>query len=152
MVTVVPDGPLYLRGDIEITNPDGEMVLEDTRVALCRCGASQNKPLYDDSHVDIDFQADGRIGDDHSQADDDPVNDVLRVQTRPGGPITLDWGIRDSGHQPQIQCSRYRDGALPVWWIGEQALLRWGAHENRLPRRRLTSFRIGEVMGRVSGR
>ena len=44
-VTVVPDGPLYLRGDIEIANPDGKMVLKDIRVALCRCGASQNKPL-----------------------------------------------------------------------------------------------------------
>lgn len=120
IVTVVPDGPLYLRGDIEITNPDGEMVLEDTRVALCRCGASQNKPLCDNSHVDIDFQADGRIGDDRSQADDDPVDDVLRVRTRPGGPVTLDGEFEIRGTDPESSVHGT-----------ETALCRCGGSENK---------------------
>ena len=34
------DGPLYLRGDIEILDDAGNVVATDTRVALCRCGAS----------------------------------------------------------------------------------------------------------------
>jgi CDGSH-type Zn-finger protein/uncharacterized Fe-S cluster protein YjdI len=99
-VTVVPDGPLHLRGDIEITDPDGEVVLEDTRVALCRCGASQNKPLCDDSHADVDFRADGRIGDDRSQVDDDPGIAVLRVRTRPDGPVTLEGEFEIRGTDP----------------------------------------------------
>lgn len=56
-ITIGPDGPLYLRGDIEIQNVDGETILEDTRVALCRCGESDNKPLCDDTHKDINFKA-----------------------------------------------------------------------------------------------
>lgn len=56
-ITIIPDGPLYLRGDIEVQNAKGETILEDTRVALCRCGASQNKPLCDNSHESIDFEA-----------------------------------------------------------------------------------------------
>lgn len=56
-ITIGPDGPLYLRGNIEIQNADGETIMEDTRVALCRCGESQNKPICDNSHEDIDFKA-----------------------------------------------------------------------------------------------
>ena len=119
-VTVVPDGPLHLWGDIEITNPDRETILEDTRVALCRCGASQNKPLCDNSHVDVDFQADGRIGDDSSLADDDSVNDVLRVQALPGGPVTLDGEFEIRGTDPESSVH----GA-------ETALCRCGRSENK---------------------
>lgn len=56
-IIISPDGPVYLRGDIEIRNAEGETILKDTRMALCRCGQSQNKPLCDNSHRDIDFKA-----------------------------------------------------------------------------------------------
>ncbi|MGH7453519.1 MAG: CDGSH iron-sulfur domain-containing protein, partial [bacterium] len=56
VVRVSPNGPLYIRGDIVLTAPDGSIILEDTRVALCRCGASKNKPFCDNSHLDISFQ------------------------------------------------------------------------------------------------
>jgi uncharacterized Fe-S cluster protein YjdI/CDGSH-type Zn-finger protein len=51
-----PNGPLYVRGTIRITGPGGQLIREDTRVALCRCGASQNKPFCDGSHRRIGFQ------------------------------------------------------------------------------------------------
>lgn len=56
-VRVEPDGPLYVRGDIDIVRDDGDstLLLHDTRVALCRCGASQNKPFCDNSHKDMGF-------------------------------------------------------------------------------------------------
>lgn len=57
-VTVATNGPLYLYGDIELQAPNGETILEDTRVALCRCGHSDNKPLCDQSHNRV-FEADG---------------------------------------------------------------------------------------------
>lgn len=57
-VTLVADGPLYVRGDVELRTPDGKTLLEDTRVALCRCGHSGNKPLCDDSHTRV-FEAEG---------------------------------------------------------------------------------------------
>ena len=39
------------------STPDGRLIREDTRVALCRCGASGNKPFCDGSHRRIGFQA-----------------------------------------------------------------------------------------------
>jgi hypothetical protein len=50
-VTVVADGPLYLRGTIELKNDGGEIIRKDTRLALCRCGKSGNAPFCDGSHA-----------------------------------------------------------------------------------------------------
>ncbi len=54
-VTVAADGPLYLHGNVELTLPDGS-VHQDTRVALCRCGDSKNKPFCDNSHLKAEFK------------------------------------------------------------------------------------------------
>ena len=51
-----PDGPLFVRGRLRIVNADGDVVREDTRAALCRCGASENKPFCDGSHRRIGFK------------------------------------------------------------------------------------------------
>jgi uncharacterized Fe-S cluster protein YjdI len=52
MNTVVPDpdGPFYLSGDVEVVAQDGVAVVRDTRVALCRCGATKHRPFCDGSH------------------------------------------------------------------------------------------------------
>jgi uncharacterized Fe-S cluster protein YjdI len=50
-----PNGPLFLRGRIRIVDDAGATIREDTRVALCRCGASRNKPFCDGSHRKIGF-------------------------------------------------------------------------------------------------
>ena len=42
-------GPLFVRGRVRLTDSDGN-ASEETRVALCRCGASANKPYCDNSH------------------------------------------------------------------------------------------------------
>lgn len=55
-----PDGPVYVRGRIRIELPGGD-VMEETRVALCRCGASQDKPFCDGSHEEIGFSDPGAI-------------------------------------------------------------------------------------------
>ncbi len=52
------DGPIYFFGDIEVQDYEGNTLLEDTRFAFCRCGASSNKPACDNSHKEIDFNAD----------------------------------------------------------------------------------------------
>src|SRR5574340_68512 len=39
------NGPLFVRGKVRITGPGGHLIREDTRLALCRCGASANKPF-----------------------------------------------------------------------------------------------------------
>lgn len=52
-----PDGPLYVRGRMRIVNADGSLLREDSRMALCRCGSSHNKPFCDGSHRSNGFQA-----------------------------------------------------------------------------------------------
>ncbi|HEY5784280.1 MAG TPA: CDGSH iron-sulfur domain-containing protein [Microlunatus sp.] len=50
-ITVCPDGPLLVRGPVELLSVDGEAVEHYRRVvALCRCGRSRLKPLCDGSH------------------------------------------------------------------------------------------------------
>jgi uncharacterized Fe-S cluster protein YjdI/CDGSH-type Zn-finger protein len=51
MVRPQPNGPLYVRGPLRIVNEQGEVVYEGARAALCRCGASGNKPFCDNSHL-----------------------------------------------------------------------------------------------------
>ncbi|WP_295399851.1 (4Fe-4S)-binding protein, partial [uncultured Thiocystis sp.] len=46
-VTVVYNGPLYLTGDLRIEGAGEDMPGVRTRAALCRCGASRNKPFCD---------------------------------------------------------------------------------------------------------
>ena len=51
-----PNGPLFVRGRLKIVDADGQLIREDTRLALCRCGASENKPFCDGSHRRISFR------------------------------------------------------------------------------------------------
>ncbi|HMG28830.1 MAG TPA: (4Fe-4S)-binding protein [Jiangellaceae bacterium] len=55
-VEVQPDGPLYVRGRIRLRLAGGRDVVETPRAALCRCGASTNKPFCDNSHRRIGFR------------------------------------------------------------------------------------------------
>ncbi len=91
-ITIVPDGPLYLRGDIEIQNAEGETLLEDTRVAVCRCGESENKPLCDNSHKEIDFEAPASFQESklHPTDSGDPSSKKLILKLMDNGPILLE--------------------------------------------------------------
>ncbi|MGH1436182.1 MAG: (4Fe-4S)-binding protein [Lewinella sp.] len=54
-ITVSPNGPLIIKGQIIIEHLDGRQE-QLAKTALCRCGASQNKPFCDGSHHKINFQ------------------------------------------------------------------------------------------------
>jgi len=54
--TVSRHGPLLVRGEVRIVRDDGEVLLEDSRCSLCRCGASQRKPFCDGSHRTVGFR------------------------------------------------------------------------------------------------
>ena len=49
-------GPLWVRGGIPIESADGTPYETRNRVALCRCGASENKPFCNGSHASIKFK------------------------------------------------------------------------------------------------
>ena len=79
------DGPLYVRGQVRIEDADGETILEDTRVAFCRCGASSIKPFCDNSHRKSGF-GDGGDGPQRQVAETVPEG-ALRVVVSPDGPL-----------------------------------------------------------------
>ena len=57
VITIEKDGPIYIHGEVVIRDMDENIVLKDTRVAMCRCGKSKNKPLCDNSHIEAGFEA-----------------------------------------------------------------------------------------------
>jgi len=56
-VELMKNGPLLVKGDVEIKLSDGTVVTKEKMTAFCRCGASQNKPYCDGNH-----KADGFVG------------------------------------------------------------------------------------------
>ncbi len=53
------NGPLVLDGDFHLLDACGNAVEHPAQVALCRCGASGNKPHCDGTHKRVGFQAPG---------------------------------------------------------------------------------------------
>lgn len=54
--TPAPNGPLLARGPLTIQNAAKVTIATKTKVSLCRCGASANKPYCDGTHKAIGFQ------------------------------------------------------------------------------------------------
>ncbi len=52
------NGPLRIRGNLEITSGTGRVVARTVTATLCRCGGSQNKPFCDGTHAKIGFRSD----------------------------------------------------------------------------------------------
>lgn len=52
-----PDGPLQLRGQVEVLSGTGRMVCRVAQARLCRCGGSQTKPFCDGTHARNGFSA-----------------------------------------------------------------------------------------------
>ena len=86
--TPTVDGPTYLRGDFSVLLPDGRVALHDTRIALCRCGASKNKPFCDGSHASTGFHDDAML-----RAAESPPPAVnmghVEIRARANGPLML---------------------------------------------------------------
>lgn len=56
-VTACANGPLILRGDVDLVDEHGDPIDPHRRtMALCRCGASAIRPFCDGSHKAIGFR------------------------------------------------------------------------------------------------
>jgi hypothetical protein len=55
-VAVIEDGPIWVRGGVQVVAADGEPYEMRNRQTLCRCGQSQNKPFCDGSHKEFGFE------------------------------------------------------------------------------------------------
>src|SRR5919202_1797512 len=62
----LPNGPYYLLNDMKpkivenLQNSKGEPLSTVTGVAICRCGASNNKPFCDGTHATIGFSSENK--------------------------------------------------------------------------------------------
>jgi len=91
MITVSADGPLFVKGDLNITNESGEPILRETRAALCRCGHSRNKPLCDGSHREEEFTADGTLTPAALEKGngEEPDGGSLNIRVSDAGPLMI---------------------------------------------------------------
>jgi len=58
-----PNGPFLVEGPITLTDSEGnafEINPDKPAVALCRCGASKNRPFCDGAHKGCGFESDER--------------------------------------------------------------------------------------------
>jgi 3-phenylpropionate/trans-cinnamate dioxygenase ferredoxin subunit len=56
-IRVLPKGPYLVEGKINLLDTSGNKIEAGEKIALCRCGASTNKPFCDGAHSRIGFDA-----------------------------------------------------------------------------------------------
>jgi CDGSH-type Zn-finger protein/uncharacterized Fe-S cluster protein YjdI len=117
-LSIANDGPLYLTGELEIAGAPEDMPGVRFRAALCRCGASKNKPFCDNSHVEAGFRDPGAVG--HRGPGLTATGGPLKVETRPDGPLVLTGNLK------------MHAGSGRLAWEGDKAFLcRCGASKNK---------------------
>lgn len=119
-IDVGTDGPLYLRGDLEVMDAKGNVLLQDTRVALCRCGASHNKPLCDNTHEEVQFQASGELGKSTAKTVEGNDGSKLAIKATANGPLMIKGSAELVSADGQV---RYQGNRM--------ALCRCGASSNK---------------------
>lgn len=117
-VTIANNGPLYVRGALHIVGADADMPGVRTRAALCRCGASKNKPFCDNSHEKDGFIDRGAIGASGDSAG--TTTGPLTITPAPDGPLLL------SGPVTLVAAS-----GRTAWRGTKTALCRCGASKNK---------------------
>ena len=55
-LNLLSNGPIIVEGDFKIFDVNGNEIETKSKIAICRCGASGNKPFCDGSHSKIGFQ------------------------------------------------------------------------------------------------
>ncbi len=55
-VEVLENGPLLVYGTLSVVDKDGKAETKNKTTAFCRCGASDNKPYCDGSHIKAEFK------------------------------------------------------------------------------------------------
>lgn len=120
-VTIAADGPLFCRGDLEVKRSDGEVVVRDTRIGLCRCGLSRNKPFCDGAHDKGRFADGGSIDLERARPKDPEEGTcALQVTLAANGPLIFSGPM-------EIHSA---DGSV-TFHTGRAALCRCGASENK---------------------
>jgi CDGSH-type Zn-finger protein len=56
VIEATENGPLVVRGAIEVKDAAGRVTPKEGATSFCRCGSSANKPFCDGSHSRVGFQ------------------------------------------------------------------------------------------------
>lgn len=120
-ISISPDGPVYFRGDLEVRNEKDEVLLQDTRWALCRCGQSGNKPACDNSHTEIGFEAPAAF-DKSSLSEENPKDKDSKLVLK---------ALKDGPLLVQGRYQMYSESTQPVSCSKNIALCRCGASANK---------------------
>ena len=117
-VTLAYQGPLYASGDLELAGAPQDMPGVRFRVALCRCGRSQNRLFCDNSHLEAGFEDYGAVGEKGEGLA--AAGGKLSIKALPDGPLLFSGNFA------------IRAASGRVAWQGTQAALcRCGASENK---------------------
>jgi CDGSH-type Zn-finger protein/uncharacterized Fe-S cluster protein YjdI len=118
VVSVMYNGPLYLRGELEVDGAADDMTGVRFRAALCRCGQSKSKPFCDNSHEAAGFRDYGAVGE-SGQGFEAPGG-PLKVGRAPNGPLLL------NGNFSIVAAS-----GRTAWKGSKAALCRCGQSKNK---------------------
>ena len=113
------NGPLFVRGELEIEGVSEDMEGVRFRAALCRCGLSENKPFCDNSHENGGFKAYGAVGESGDGLES--TGGPLKVTQVPHGPLLLNGNFT-------IRASSGR-----LAWSGTRAALCRCGHSDNKP-------------------
>ena len=118
VVRVAYNGPLFVRGDLEIDGAAADMDGVQFRAALCRCGLSKNKPFCDNSHEKGGFRDYGAVGEAGEALGE--KGGKLRIGRAADGPLLL------SGNFTIVASSGRK-----AWTGTKAALCRCGHSKNK---------------------
>lgn len=117
-VNVAYNGPLFVRGQLEIEGAPSDAPGLKFRAALCRCGQSKNKPFCDNSHQGAGFTDYGAVGETGQ-----PIAEKggpLAIKAAKDGPLLLNGNVTILGSSGRTS------------WTGNKvALCRCGHSKNK---------------------
>jgi len=118
IITVVDNGPLLFKGQLEIKHTQEDNDELNSKAALCRCGLSKNKPFCDGTHRGSDFVDKATLAETGSAPEES--GGLLTITFLDDGPIRLSGNMRiETG-----------DG-LANWQGTKTALCRCGLSQNK---------------------
>ena len=100
----LPNGPYYLLNDMQpktvenLQNSEGKQLSTIVGVALCRCGASKNKPFCDGTHGTIGFSSENKIAENGGSGSEEKKVIKDRRKSYVGKKITVHDNRRICSH------------------------------------------------------
>lgn len=118
---LMKNGPIYCSGNFQVNDQPRSENNQESRLALCRCGASNNKPYCDNQHAKASFNHEGKFDNAQPQLEGlDNQSDQVELKVIPNGPILINGPLNIHNSEGE------------KYFAGKQtALCRCGASNNK---------------------